>query len=484
MEDEKEIEKKFELAENTEIHERFIIQHKIGSGGFGKVYLVKLKNTEKKYALKLSYKFQSINSFKREISILHTLGKIKSSYILKLYGFGKFQAEDKIDRNYLVVDYAEKGDLYNFVKRGNGLEEQYAKLLFIKILQGIQFVHDSNICHLDIKVANILLDEKYNPIINDFGLSRQIKNSKGEVNLFKGQKGTKYMMCPEMFEEEKTYNGIDADIFALGVLLYEIVLNKRAFKKATDESYDDIKSKNYEHFWGQNPESSTLSKEFKDLYVKMIAYDPKERPQIQDIIKTDPWLDEIRSKKPTDFLMFEKEYEKYMANIEEKIKSSNQISVKVPENNCNLNLNRGISFEEGQIYFGDDIKPKEIKNKNNYQYFIKIEGFINPVHFMNALIILIQKKYEYNLSIKQSEIKLKFKIKFDKVEDEGDDDKENEEKDEENENKGKMECIMEVKLFLSDNDSYLLCFDKRQGALEEFYENFEIIKDIVKNELI
>ena len=175
---------------------------------------------------------------------------------------------------------------------------------------------------------------------------------------------------------------------------------------------------------------------------------------------------------------------KYMANIEEKIKSSNQISVKVPENNCNLNLNRGISFEEGQIYFGDDIKPKEIKNKNNYQYFIKIEGFINPVHFMNALIILIQKKYEYNLSIKQSEIKLKFKIKFDKVEDEGDDDKENEEKDEENENKGKMECIMEVKLFLSDNDSYLLCFDKRQGALEEFYENFEIIKDIVKNELI
>ena len=309
MEDEKEIEKKFELAENTEIHERFIIQHKIGSGGFGKVYLVKLKNTEKKYALKLSYKFQSINSFKREISILHTLGKIKSSYILKLYGFGKFQAEDKIDRNYLVVDYAEKGDLYNFVKRGNGLEEQYAKLLFIKILQGIQFVHDSNICHLDIKVANILLDEKYNPIINDFGLSRQIKNSKGEVNLLKGQKGTKYMMCPEMFEEEKTYNGIDADIFALGVLLYEIVLNKRAFKKATDESYDDIKSKNYEHFWGQNPESSTLSKEFKDLYVKMIAYDPKERPQIQDIIKTDPWLDEIRSKKPTDFLMFEKEYE-------------------------------------------------------------------------------------------------------------------------------------------------------------------------------
>ena len=80
-----------------------------------------------------------------------------------------------------------------------------------------------------------------------------------------------------MFEEKSSYYGIDADIFGLGVLLYEIVLNKRGFINAKDESYDNIKIGNYQKYWEENLDSRNLSKEFKDLFIKMVAYEPKER---------------------------------------------------------------------------------------------------------------------------------------------------------------------------------------------------------------
>ena len=70
------------------------------------------------------------------------------------------------------------------MKAKQGFQEKHAKIIFSKILEGVQFIHDSDICHLDLTLDNILLDDKYNPIITGFGLSLEnIKNKNDEYQL-------------------------------------------------------------------------------------------------------------------------------------------------------------------------------------------------------------------------------------------------------------------------------------------------------------
>ncbi len=108
----------------------------------------------------------------------------------------------------------------------------------------------------------------------------------------KGKIGTEQCMCPQMFEKGIKYYGIDADIFALGVLLFYLVIGKSCFKNAIDDSYKNIKDKNYENLWNIITQTDRLSNEFKNLFVRMVAYNPEERPRIKDIL-LDPWLNEL-----------------------------------------------------------------------------------------------------------------------------------------------------------------------------------------------
>ena len=103
------------LDKNLVIQEKYVIKDKIGQGGYGKIYIVKRKDNKKKYALKvLSEEKNSEKNkkeFEYEIEILKKLYKLNNSYVLKLYDSGIFKAKSNNDRNYFVVDYAEKGDL-------------------------------------------------------------------------------------------------------------------------------------------------------------------------------------------------------------------------------------------------------------------------------------------------------------------------------------------------------------------------------------
>ena len=188
------------LYKNLVINEKYIIKDKIGQGGYGKIYLLRGKEDKKKYALKVlseeKNSEKNLKEFQYEIEILKKLYKMNNSYVLKLYDSGIFFTNDKMKRNYFVVDYAEKEDLLHYIKNvKNGFGEDYTKIIFKKILEGMKYCHSENICHLDLKDANILLDDKYNPIINDFGLSQNIYDQDGQINKMTGKIGTPYIRC-------------------------------------------------------------------------------------------------------------------------------------------------------------------------------------------------------------------------------------------------------------------------------------------------
>ena len=477
MEVENNEEKKEETKEDLEkglcIKGKYIILEELGQGGYGKVYKVEDINTKKTYALKVLLKKRNSEvekkNFKKEIEILSRLQN--KPFIPKIYESGEF-IKDKLERLYFVVDYAEKGDLLKYLYWNKCLGETNAKILFKKILLGIKSCHDDNICHLDIKIANIILDEKFNPLINDFGESKPIKKTKSnELCPIKGKRGTDY--TPEMFEGVP-YNGFKADVFTLGILLYRLVFDHIDFLSADDASYNYIKEKRYDLFGTGKTFVGGVSNEFKNLYFKMVAYDPNERPSIENILK-DPWLDEINTleeKDPEKYKKLEENYIDCMKELESYVPKQVQITADYYDN-TGTNNNKGIEFNESEDYFKEDIKLNKVKDNRSYKYSIKIKGNINPKQIMNLFAKIIIRAYKGKCNIDSCVNKLKFTITFEKEVNFDDNELNTEEED-------NNKCMMELKLLLCNDKEYLLLFNRTQGDLEQFYDNFYKINDIIK----
>ena len=245
--------------------------------------------------------------------------------------------------------------------------------------------------------------------------------------------------------------------------------------------YKKIKDKDYKSFWNEITQTDGLSDEFKDLFVRMVAYNPEERPRIKKILSEDPWLNDLNiliKEKPDEYKMLENEYINLMTKLEEKIKKMNQSEIQVPKKNEEKEKpkTKGISNDKYKKYF-INLKPKKIKDKRNYKYYIKIKGYFNENDFMNLLVNEINTTYGSKWLLKTDAEKLKFLITFKKE----DEEKENDEEIEEEENEDIKDCIMKVKLYNGGINEYLLCFEKNQGELEEFYVNFLKIKDVVNN---
>ena len=456
---EKKKEEEPDLEKDLIINKKYQIQYKLGKGGFGKVYLVQNLQDGKNYAMKVLLQKRSskhdIEGFKKEKYLLKSLYNINSSYILKFYEDGEFIAEDKLIRLYFIMDYAEKGDLLHYIKISHGFGDKsyFSRFIFKKILEGIHFCHCCNITHLDIKPANILLDNEFNPIIHDFGLSLKIVfRGETEPKKLRGEIGTRDMKCPQMFEKDKEYYGVDADIFELGVLLFKLVVGKPGFKCANHDSYKDIKYKKYDNFWTGFIDADEYSKEFKNLFVRMVVYDPEERPRIKYILEEDPWLKELNiliKEKPEEYKKLEEEYITFMNELEHKMISVNQSKITIPkkeEEKEKSNI-KSISNNKEEQYF-TNLTPKKIKDIRNYKYFIKIERNLELNDFMNSLIEEIKKFYDLECYIKtySDELKLKFDITFVN----NDEDKEDNRKD----------CIMKIKLLISGEDEYLFVLRK------------------------
>ena len=209
----------------------------------------------------------------------------------------------------------------------------------------------------------------------------------------------------------------------------------------------------------------------------MVAYNPEERPRIEKILSDEPWLKELNTlikNNPEEYKKLEEEYINYMEKIENKIKAAQQIETKTQKENKieeeEKKKTKGILFDKIEKYF-IDLKPKKIKDKRNYKYYLEIIGYINPNDFMNILVNEIKNNYGSKCLINTDSEKLKFITTFINEDD-------SEEEDDEDNRKN---CSMKIKIYNDGINEYLLCFEKNQGDLMIFYENFLKIKDIIQS---
>ncbi|CAG9326627.1 unnamed protein product [Blepharisma stoltei] len=178
---------------------------------------------------------------------------------------------------YLIMEFANGGELFDYIVSKGRVKEGEACKFFQQILSGISYLHRLNISHRDLKPENLLLDEKNNIKIIDFGLSNIYRP--GE--LLKTACGSPCYAAPEMIAG-KRYHGNRVDIWSTGIILYALICGYLPFEDPnTAALYKKILSGTYVC-------PKWISTDGKDLMKRILNTNPEERYTI-DMIKRHPW---------------------------------------------------------------------------------------------------------------------------------------------------------------------------------------------------
>ncbi len=254
----------------------YTIQRAVGRGGFGEVYYA-VSDGGREVALK--YLCQNPEVELRGVA--HCIN-LKSPHLVSIFDVKKSAEGDY----FIVMEYSSGPSLRDLlVAEPNGLGPQKAAFFLREIAKGLGYLHDRGIVHRDLKPGNVFFDEGYVKI-GDYGLSKFISVSRHSAQT--ASVGTVHYMAPEV-GSGNYHRGID--IYALGVILYEMLLGKVPFEGS---SMGEVLMKHLT----EQPEVDQLPQPFGAVIRKALAKDPQERYQsvyemVDDLLEVEDVRDSL-----------------------------------------------------------------------------------------------------------------------------------------------------------------------------------------------
>mgnify|MGYP005777910567 FL=1 len=213
----------------------YLFEEALGSGSFGAVYRVSKENNV--YAAKVLSETYILDEFKneqnritREIDVLKN---VKGENLIKYQEDFYFKNEFGIMEYVIVMEYFPGRTLRSFLK--NDVELETLIRIFVSVLHGVRDLHNTiienaGIIHRDLKPDNIMIDDNLNVKIIDYGLSKIIDFS--SITSTGTQIGSPLYMSPEQLKDSKHID-YRADIYALGIILYEMLTKNIPYKAST-----------------------------------------------------------------------------------------------------------------------------------------------------------------------------------------------------------------------------------------------------------
>jgi serine/threonine protein kinase len=311
------------------------------------VHLGKNSQTGRKAAIKI-IKPEIIDNvdmaeIEREIDVLKSMNHKNITKLLD-YGYVDLTTGGKsVEVYHIALEVAKGGELFDFISVTGHFTEDESRYFFHHLVAGMEYLHNQGISHRDLKPENILLDKHFNLVIADFGYASEKSNNVTVV-------GTKDYMAPEILAEEP-YNGKVADIFGMGLILFMMRAQSRAFLEASrsDSYYKSMTQNKPYKFWKAHEDMKEcqgfFSEEFIDLVSSLMAFDPKQRPTISEI-KAHPWFNqEIPSKDVIEQLFAQRKeiLDEELREQAEQDPASHSFNIKIFEGK---NVHRGILDDE------------------------------------------------------------------------------------------------------------------------------------------
>jgi serine/threonine kinase 3 len=152
------------VGSEADPEDHFVVLEQLGEGNFGSVYKAYHKESGNIVAIKVVPITSDIDSLRKEIQILK---QCKCPYIVRY--FGSYLKDNDL---WLIIEYCNAGSVADLIKSTNRTLNEYeiASILYA-VLKGLEYLHDTKKIHRDIKAGNILLDNRGNAKLADFGVS-------------------------------------------------------------------------------------------------------------------------------------------------------------------------------------------------------------------------------------------------------------------------------------------------------------------------
>ncbi len=252
----------------TLLGDRYRIVSRLGAGGMGEVY----RATDLRLGQPVALKFlpeemardpKALARFHNEIRIAR---QVAHPNVCRVYDLGEVEGFP-----YLSMEYVDGEDLYSLLRRIGRLPSDKAIEIARKLCAGLAAAHDKGVLHRDLKPANIMIDGRGHVLITDFGLAGVV----GEIEGLEARNGTPGYMAPEQLLGKEV--SAQSDIYALGVVLYEMFTGKRPFSASTRAELVQMQEE------GLPPAPRTIVKDIdpavESVILRCLDPDPRKRPQ-------------------------------------------------------------------------------------------------------------------------------------------------------------------------------------------------------------
>ncbi|KAF8074848.1 STE/STE11/cdc15 protein kinase [Lyophyllum atratum] len=263
------------LREDGKPPTHFQLGNCIGRGQFGSVYRALNLNTGQMVAVKRirleGLKEDEVTTLMREVDLVKSLSHPS---IVKYEGMAR-----DADTLSIVLEYAENGSLGQTLKAFGKLNERLVASYVVKILEGLHYLHQSDVVHCDLKAANILTTKNGNVKLSDFGVSLNLRAVEREKDVA----GTPNWMAPEVIELKGA--STKSDIWSLACTVIELLTGRPPYAEIQNSM--SVMFRIVEDDMPPLPES--CSPLLQDFLARCFHKDPKMRPSAERLCEH-PWL--------------------------------------------------------------------------------------------------------------------------------------------------------------------------------------------------
>ncbi|XP_072317974.1 serine/threonine-protein kinase Nek4 [Eucyclogobius newberryi] len=254
--------------------DNYVFVKVVGRGSYGEVHLVKRKTDRKQYVIKkLNLKTSSRRERRSAEQEAQLLSQLRHPNIVTYRE--SWEGDDCL--LFIVMGFCEGGDLYHRLKQQKGelLPERQVVEWFVQIAMALQYLHERNVLHRDLKTQNIFLTKTNIIKVGDLGIARVLENQNDMASTLIG---TPYYMSPELFSN-KPYNH-KSDVWALGCCVYEMSTLRHAFNAK------DMNSLVYRIVEGKLPQMpSRYDPQLGNLIRSMLSKRADDRPDVKNILR-------------------------------------------------------------------------------------------------------------------------------------------------------------------------------------------------------
>ena len=280
---EKETYTKMESVETKLCYNDFEPLKLLGTGSFGRVLLVRKKNNNKLFAMKILLKsyLKQKNQQEHTKTERDLMVKINSPFVMNI----KYAFQDETQL-YLVTEFMQGGDMFFHLHEQGKFNRERAKFYIIEILLGIEYLHKNNMVYRDLKPENILMDKDGHIKITDFGLSKILDDMNEKVFTLCG---TPQYIAPEVVYKRGYDKGVDW--WSLGCVLYEFLIGSLPFHIPRGGKIS------HRTFEGPIKFPKGMNEDDMDLICNLLINNPKQRlgngPKDAEDIKKHPYFKDV-----------------------------------------------------------------------------------------------------------------------------------------------------------------------------------------------